>query len=112
MLGELYWYVHQDPPPVDAPSTSETLAYLEACHLLFEEGFLSHEGIRSQILKNISKGYEYFSAWLTSLLNEGTYVNFICYFILLFIHLIDPKYPHTSATQKSFLSWQSKHRLS
>ena len=74
VLGELHWYVHQDPPPADASMTSETLAYLEACHLLFEQGFLSHERIRnldSEVLKNISKGYEYFSGWLTSILDKG-----------------------------------------
>ena len=27
---ELYWYVHQHPPPEDAGSTSETLDYLAA----------------------------------------------------------------------------------
>ena len=40
-MGELHWYIHQDPPPSDFQSTSETLAYLEACNLLFEERFLS-----------------------------------------------------------------------
>ena len=70
----------QDPPPDDALMTSETLAYLEACHLLFEQGLLSHECIRgldSQVLKNISKGYEYFSGWLTSILDKGKYIEFI-----------------------------------
>ena len=80
VLGELHWYVHQDPPPDDALMTSETLAYLEACHLLFEQGLLSHERIRGldcQVLKNISKGYEYFSGWLTSILDKGNYIEFI-----------------------------------
>ena len=38
VLGELHWYVHQDPTPDDALMTSETLTYLEVCHLLFEQG--------------------------------------------------------------------------
>ena len=66
--------------PDDALMTSETLAYLEACHLLFEQGLLSHKRIRgldSQVLKNISKGYEYFSGWLTSILDKGNYIEFI-----------------------------------
>ena len=74
VLGELYWYTHQNPPPTDASTTSETLAYLEACNLLFERGFLCHEQIRSLdsiVLKNISKGYSYFSSWLTSILDKG-----------------------------------------
>jgi len=67
--------VNQDPPPADAAEVHETLAYLEACSLLFEQGFLSHDRIRnleSAILQNITKGYDYFSGWLTSLLKEGT----------------------------------------
>ena len=50
--------------------TSETLAYLEACHLLFERDFLSHDRIHSldsEILKNINTGYKYFSDWLDGL---------------------------------------------
>ena len=53
---ELYAYVHQTPPPIDVAATSETLAYLEACNKLFEQGFLSHDRISnmdSQILRNI-----------------------------------------------------------
>jgi len=42
---ELYAYVHQTTPPEDAATTSETLAYLEACSKLFEQGFLSHDHI-------------------------------------------------------------------
>ena len=67
--------MNQDPPPADAAEVQETLAYLEACSLLFEQGFLSHDRIRnleSEILQNITKGYDYFSGWLTSLLKEGT----------------------------------------
>ena len=78
LLGELHWHIHQDPPPDDALMTSETLAYLEACHLLFERGLLSHERIRSmdsEVLKNISKRYEYFSGWLTSILDKGILHN-------------------------------------
>lgn len=71
---ELYAYVHQTPPPEDAATTSETLAYLEACSKLFEQGFLSHDRIHnmdSKILKNIHKGYSYFSSWLNSILEKG-----------------------------------------
>ena len=50
----------------------------KACHLLFEQGFLSHDCIRSMdcdTMKNITKGYEYFSSWLSSILDEGMYTN-------------------------------------
>ena len=45
VLGELHWYIHQDPPLLDAATTSETLLYLEACNLLFEQGLLGHDRI-------------------------------------------------------------------
>jgi len=78
VLGELHWYIHQDPPPLNAATTSETLLYLEACHLLFEQGLLSHDRIRSMdsdVLKNIDKGYSYFTAWLDSLFELGTHTH-------------------------------------
>ena len=91
VLGELHWYVHQDPPPGDALITSKTLAYLEACHLLFEQGLLSHERIRSLdslVLKNISKGYEYFCGWLASILDKGSYITFLFWIMQIFCHAI------------------------
>lgn len=60
MLGELYWYINQTPPPIDAPEVSETLAYLKARSLLFEQGFLSHDRIRTMdcdIINYITQGY-------------------------------------------------------
>ena len=110
VLGELFWYVNQYPPPDDASEVQETLAYLEACSLIFEWGFLSHDRIRnldSEILQNITKGYDYFSGWLTSILKEGTVL--IRYFAIMILNcwFLDPKYPHTSSTQRSFLFWQS-----
>ena len=74
MLGELYWYVHQDPPPDDADATKETRQYLQAYHKLFKIGFLSHDKIDnldSAVLKNINDGYKYFTSWLSMLLEEG-----------------------------------------
>ena len=56
------------------------LAYLEACNLLFEQGFLSRGRVRSleaDIIKNIDKGFQYFTKWIDSILDKGTYaVNF------------------------------------
>jgi len=79
VLGELYWYVHQEPPPADANTTEETLKYLKACHKLFESGFLAHDKIvslDSPILKNIDEGYQYFTSWLSTLMTEGMHVQF------------------------------------
>lgn len=76
MLGELQWYIHQDPQPDNADTTSEVVLYLEACNLLFEQGFLSHNRIRSMdsdVLKNIDKGFSYFAEWLNSILDKGMY---------------------------------------
>ena len=36
---DVHAYVHQTPPPEDAATKSETLAYFEACSKLFEQGF-------------------------------------------------------------------------
>jgi len=69
-------YVNQDPPPHDANTTCETLAYLEACNLLFEQGFLSHDRIRStgsDVIENINKGYQYFTRWLDSILDKSMF---------------------------------------
>jgi len=103
--------VNQVPPPDDALEVAETLAYLEACHLIFERGFLSHDKISSldcEILTNITKGYKYFTEWLNSLIKKGkcTFTNLFDSFGMCFS--IDPKYPHTASTQRSFLAWQSE----
>ena len=75
MLDELHWYVHQDKTtPEVAARSSETLEYLQACHYVFECGFLSHERVQSlssDIIKSINKGYHYFSGWLTDLIESG-----------------------------------------
>ena len=92
---ELYAYVHQTPPPKDVAATSETLAYLEACNKLFEQGFLSHDRIRnmdSQILRNIHQGYSYFSNWLDSILEKGEYKQCSLSF-LVFIQLHRSEFP-------------------
>ena len=74
MLSELVWYINQDPLPPDKDTTSEVLAYLEACSLLFEQGFLSHGRVISldaDILKNINKGYQYFTEWIDGIIDKG-----------------------------------------
>jgi len=76
VLGDLYWYIHQDPPPTDAAMTQETLDYLQACSRIFESGFLSHQKITAEdspVLKSINEGYQYFTSWLSTLLTEGNH---------------------------------------
>jgi len=78
VLTELYSYIHQDPPPADVDTAVETHKFLEACNLIFEKGFLSHEKVTSMdsnVLQNISNGYQYFTSWLSTLLSEGTPLN-------------------------------------
>ena len=113
-MGELHWFIHQEETaPEDVEKTLEALAYLEACHYLFERGFLCHERIRSvnsEVLKNINKGYRYFSGWLTDLLEQG--IEYHLFLNVISCFLIDPQFPHTSNTQKEFLSWQSNPKCS
>ena len=109
VLTELYSHIHQDSPPADADTTAETHKFLEACNLLFEKGFLSHEKVSSMdsiVVQNISSGYQYFTSWLSALLSEGI-LSYGCFAAVTVF--IDDKFPHTSNTQKSFLSWQSKY---
>ena len=108
----MFWYTNQDPPPADSDTTNETWEYLQACHKLFESGFLSHDKVDnmdSPVLQNIDDGYKYFTSWLSTLLEEGK--QLILYIILTYGHIyntLDSDYPHVSSNQKSFLSWQSK----
>ena len=111
MLGELYWYVHQEPPPADANTTEETLKYLKACHHLFECGFLAHDKVASldsPVFNYIDQGFQYFTTWLTTLLTEGSYNVQFTVIDCQNQNLIDPSFQHTSSTQKAFLSWQSE----
>lgn len=74
MLSELYSYVNQNPAPADAKMVTVTLKYLEACHKLFENGFLSHDRIfnlDSDVLKSIDQGYNFFSTWFVELMDKG-----------------------------------------
>ena len=87
----------------------QQLKHTEACNLLFEKGFLSHEKVSSMnsiVVQNISSGYQYFTLWLSALLSEGT-LSYGCFATVTFF--VDDKFPHMSNIQKSFLSWQSKY---
>ena len=61
--------------PVDATSTALVLCYLRVLNTLFEEGFLSHEVIRSvdsPTLLTMQSGFCFFVQWLESLIAQGT----------------------------------------
>lgn len=66
-----------------------TAAYLEACHMLFEEGILSHKTIHlsnQDVLKNMEKGFKFFEEWYQELAASGKLMQFnatSCIFILL-----------------------------
>jgi len=80
------------PTPVDVGIASETLEYLEACSLLFEQSFLSHNRVRdvnSDVIKNINKGFSYFSEWLDDIL----YIY--CFLIMLFKTQVSPYFKYT-----------------
>jgi hypothetical protein len=65
VLTEIYSYISSDPKPPDSNETECALKYLEACNLLFEKGFLSHNKVSShdrQVLMNILKKDTSFSA--------------------------------------------------
>ena len=76
MIAELGEYL--DLKPTDTSSTKLVLCYLQALQKLFEEGFLTHERItslQSPILFGMGNGYQFFTKWLESLLNQGIHIN-------------------------------------
>ena len=45
---------------------TETARYLQACHLVFEKGILSHAFLRSNesaVVQNIQQGWQYLVQW-------------------------------------------------
>lgn len=73
VIAELGEYL--DSKPKDASSAKLVLRYLQALQKLFEEGFLTHERItslQSSILTQMESGYNFFTHWLESLLDQVT----------------------------------------
>ena len=82
VLSELYNHVNQQPQPSDKTQVQATLSYLEACSQLFEKGFLSHDrvmSLESDVIKNITLGFKFFSGWLDALLKKGKYLTIFTY---------------------------------
>ena len=73
---ELFHYISQTRPPMDAPSSQCTRKYLEACNRLFKMELLCHTKIRdesSEVLTSINEGYLFFLKWIESLMKEGKF---------------------------------------
>ena len=62
--------------------------------------------LESDVLKNISQGFKFFSGWLDAILKKSNYCLHIIW-VQIFIH-VDPKYPTSNLMQREFLSWQSE----
>lgn len=65
------------PEHKDSIPTQKTLAYLEACSCIFENGFLSKAKIvdlNSEVLQSIDKGYKFFTNWMSQICDKGTYI--------------------------------------
>ena len=59
MISALQEHARKAPQPADAALVEMTANYLQACHLIFEKGILSHLTIterNQQVLENIKKG--------------------------------------------------------
>lgn len=94
MISALQERARIDPPPADASEIEMTGNYLEACHLIFEKGILSHMTRYQRVVQNIEKGFQVFKEWHTC--HQNT------------------EYPDNSkkARQRKFLAWQVFHHPS
>ena len=73
MISALQEHAMKLPLPADTSMVEMTSNYLEACHLIFEKGILSHMTIspkHQRVLENIEKGFSFFKDWFTC--HQGT----------------------------------------
>ena len=64
MIAALEEHANEDPN--NSAIVKETAWYLKACHLMFENGILSHVFARStesDVFKNMQEGWRYFVEW-------------------------------------------------
>ena len=69
MISALQEHARKAPQPADAALAEMTANYLQACHLIFEKGILSHLTITEryqQVLENNKKGFSFFTNWSLS----------------------------------------------
>ena len=75
VLAELQEYATRTPPPTDAPSVTNTVAYLKACNQLFERGILGKwvfvKSPSNPIIASMDEGFTYFTTWLDCELSKG-----------------------------------------
>ena len=75
MIAALEEHANEDPNK--SAIAKETARYLQACHLMFEKGILSHVFARSTesaVFKNMQEGWRYFVEWAEEHNNTGTYM--------------------------------------
>ena len=82
VLAELREYASQTPPPPDAKSVLQVVAYLTACNQLFERGILGKKvfirSADSPIIKSMDEGFKFFADWLDVELSKGEDTLSIC----------------------------------
>ena len=80
MITALQEHARKAPQPADAALVEMTANYLQACHLIFEKGILSHLTIAEryqQVLENIKKGFSFFTDWSLSHQRTGKCIALI-----------------------------------
>ena len=74
MISALQEHARKIPLPADASMVEMTSNFLEACHLIFEKGILSHMRISpkcQRVLENIKEGFSFFKDWFICHQNTG-----------------------------------------
>ena len=63
---ELFNYMSENATAIDILSVKNAHQFLEACHKIFEKGFLSHEKIINldEVLQSLLEGYQFFTNWI------------------------------------------------
>ena len=95
-------------PDIRCSRCQEYYQFLEACHKIFEQGFLSHDKVTDvdcHVLQSIWEEYHFFTNWIDQVINEGRCNDTLCLYNNAFT---DCNFDHASPTQKKFLAWQSK----
>ena len=80
MISALQEHARKAPQSADAALVEMTANYLQACHLIFEKGILSHLTITEryqQVLENIKKGFSFFTDWSLSHQRTGKCITLI-----------------------------------
>lgn len=74
MISALQEHARKIPLPADASMVEMTSNFLEACHLIFEKGILSHMAVSpkyQRVLENIEEGFSFFKDWFICHQNTG-----------------------------------------